>query len=141
MHVRQAIRDDIYDSLMGLSTGANVFKSRTFPTDVTPCLIVSTGDEYHDNEDNRIARLQNRNCQIIVKGKSRLSVGLDDHLDDLAEEIETAIFNASFETITTIDLESIEVEIQDGAEKPTGEITLTFSVHYLTRDGAPTVTT
>lgn len=142
MHVRQKIRDEIYNAVSGLTTtGTNVFKSRTYPVDTTPCLLVYTGDEYHDNEESRVARLQNRNCNIVVTGKSKMSAGVDDQLDTIAEEVETAIFNASFETINTIDLESIEVEVDGGAEKPTGEIIITFSVHYLTSDGAPSTTT
>ena len=138
MHIRKKIRDEIYNAVIGLSTtDGNVFKSRAYPVDTTPCLLVYTGGEDHENEESRVARVQNRNCEVIVAGKVKISEGADDLLDDIAEEVETAVFNSKFKTIKTIDLVSIDVDILDGAEKPTGEIVLTFSIHYLTKDGAP----
>ena len=103
-------------------------------------MIVFTSNEEIDGEEGRVARVQNRSLEITVVGRDKLRVGLDDQLDTIAEEVETAIFGASFTTINTIDLLSIETDIEHGAEKPTGEIVLTFSVHYLTRDGVPSVT-
>jgi hypothetical protein len=142
-HIRQRIRDEIFSTVTGLSiTGDNVFKSRIYPLDseTVPGLIVFTGNEDIDSEEGRVARVQNRNLEVIITGKDKLTSGLDDRLDAIAEEVETSVLSANYTTIQTIDLLSIESDIEQGAEKPTGEITLTFSVHYLTRDGEPNVT-
>ena len=143
MHIRQKIRDEIYTAILGLSiTGTNVFKSRTIPldSDYVPGLVVYTGNEELDSEEGRQARVQNRNLDIIVTGYDRLKAGLDDQLDSIAEEVEAAVLGATYTTIVGIDLLSIETDIESGAEQYTGEITLTFSVPYLTRDGVPSVT-
>lgn len=140
-HIRTQIRDEIFLAVTGLDvTGLNVFKSRTVPVDTLPSLIVSTGNEEIDEEEGRVARVQSRKLEIIVRGYDKLKVGLDDQLDSIAEEVETAVLNATYSTITAIDLIAVETNIEDGSEQPVGEITLIFSVSYLTRDGAPGIT-
>lgn len=143
MHIRQKIRNEIVAAVTGLTTtGSRVYPSRVWPLDddTIPGLLVYTGDEDVDSEEGRVARVQNRDLQIVVIGKAKLTAGLDDLLDDIAEEVETAVLSASYATIQSIDLLSTEIDIERGAEKPTGEVILTFSVHYLTRDGQPNIT-
>ena len=147
-HVRQKIRDEIILAATGLvTTGINVSSSRVFSyeDDQLPRLNIYTGnEEISIDEENRIARVQNRTLEIIVKGRCKLPTSGDnsavsDLLDTIAAEVEAAVLGANYIVITGIDLENIEVE-EDQAEQTVGEITLTFSVPYLTRDGQPEIT-
>ena len=139
-HVRQQIRDSFFLALTGLTTtGANAYKSRVFPLaeENLPGLIVYTSNEDQDEEEGKQARYQFRQLRVVVEGYDKLTAGLDDQLDDIAAEIETALFAATLTGVRTLDLESSDTEIQEGAEQPVGKIILSFLVQYLTREGAP----
>jgi len=140
-HIRQQIRDEIATVLTGLTTtGANVFVTRVMPMEdsVLPGLTVSTGPEELNTEDGqRISRIQERMLDVVVAGYDKLSAGVDDQLDDIAAEVEVAIFGATLTKCSFIDLANIETSVEAGAELPVGKITMTFRAHYLTADGAP----
>ncbi len=141
-HARQQIRDAFVTAVTGLTTtGARVYSSRLYPLadENLPGLNVLKGLEYIDEEEGKLADLQFRKMEILVSGYDKLISGLPDQLDTIAAEVETAVFNTDFTNISTIDLISTEIEQADGAEKPVGQIILTFSVQYMTALGAPTV--
>lgn len=140
-HIRQQIRDEIATVLTGLTTtGANVFVTRVMPMtdDTIPGLKINTGNEEINTEDSqRVARVQERMLDVIVEGFDKLADGVDDQLDDIAAEVETAIFGATLTKCSFINLATIETSVEQGAELPVGKITMTFRAHYLTADGAP----
>ena len=139
-HARTSIRDAFVSALTGLTTTkSRVYKSRVYPldNDNLPGLTVFVSTEEIDEEEGKIARIQHRYCEIVVKGYDKLTAGLDDQLDTIAEEVETAIFNTTIPGSYGLDLINSESDIKTGAEKPVGEITLTFRVQYLTEEGAP----
>lgn len=136
-HARETIRDAVVTAVTGLTTtGTRVYPSRVYPfdDDNLPGLLVFTSYEEIDEEEGKLAQLQFRNQTVIVEGYDKLSAGLDDKLDDIAEEVETAMFAVGF---NTIDLLSTETDFEDGIEQPVGKITLTFRLQYLTAEGAP----
>ena len=136
-HARETIRDAVVTAVTGLTiTGAKVYPSRVFPLadENLPGLLVYTSNEDIDEEEGKLAKLQFRNQTVIIEGYDKLSAGLDDQLDDIAEDVEAAMFGAGF---STIDLLSTETDIEDGLEQPVGKITLTFLVQYITAEGAP----
>jgi len=142
-HRRKVIRDDFVSALTGLTTtGSRVYKSRVMPMDddTLPGLIVYTGAEEIDiEEDSRVARIQERALNIIVEAYDKLPAGLDDNLDKMIGEVETAVFSGAIDTVSTIDLIAIdEPDIDAGLEQPVGRVKMTFRVQYLTADGAPT---
>jgi hypothetical protein len=140
-HVREQIRDEIATLITGLTTtGARVYMTRVMPMDdsALPGLTISTGPEEISTEaGQRISRVQERMLDVIISGFDKLSAGVDDQLDDIAAEVETAIFGATLTKCSYIDLANIETSVEAGAELPVGRITMTFRAHYLTADGAP----
>jgi hypothetical protein len=140
-HVRQLIREEIATAITGLTTtGANVFQTRVMPMNdaVLPGLAIYTGsEEINTDDEQRVARVQERILEVIVEGYDKLATGVDDQLDDIAHEVETAIFGATLTKCSHVDLSSIETSVESGAELPVGKITMTFRAHYLTADGAP----
>lgn len=139
-HARETIRDAFVTACTGLTTtGTRVYASRSMPfdDDNLPGLPISVGSEEVVQQEEGTDRTQFRNLEVVVKGYDKLKAGLDDSLDSIAEEVETAVFAASFSNIFGFDLLATEIEILDGAEQDVGEITLTFLVQYATAEGAP----
>ena len=139
-HARKDIRDSIVTAVTGLTTtGTRVYASRSYPLDDDnlPGLLVYTVSEDIDEEEGKLAGIQHRSQIIIVEGYDKLTAGLDDKLDTIAEEIETAIFAATIPGSFGLDLLSTQADFEDGLEKTVGKITLTFQVQYLTEEGAP----
>jgi hypothetical protein len=105
--------------------------------DNLPGLIVYNSTEEIDEEDGKIARLQHRGAYIVVEGFAKLSAGLDDKLDTIAAEVETAVFGTEIAHVFALDLVSTELDMTDGLETEVGKVTLTFRVKYLTSEGSP----
>jgi len=141
-HARQQIRDAVVAALTGLeTTWYTVFASRIWPLEdgTIPGLIVYTSTEEIDEEQGKIAKIQHRDLTITIKGRDKLSAGLDDQLDTMAAEIEAAIHAADLGRVYALDLLSTEMNIADGLEQPVGELTMIYRVQYLTDEGTPTV--
>lgn len=139
-HARQTIRDAFVAAVTGLSiTGSRVYKARIMPLDddCLPGLLVKPPFESITENDEVMGTVQERALQIDVSGYDKLTAGLDDQLDDIAAEIETAVFAATLPNVYGLDLIETETDIVDGAEQPVGEITLSFRVQYLTEAGSP----
>lgn len=143
-HVRQQIRDYIFGLVDNLATtGANAFKTRVypFPTANLPGLCVKTSDEVIDPELGEIGpgSAQERVVEMIVEGYDKLVSGVDDSLDTIAAEVETAIYAQPTlgGLCKSCLVTNIEVDPSETVEKPAGSITLTFQVHYMTIQGAP----
>jgi len=144
-HARTQIRDKVVTLVTSLTTtGTNVFPSRKYPLsdDVFPGLCVYTLSENIDEEEGKLAGIQFRSVDIVVEGYDALIAGLDDNLDTIAAEVETAVFADRFLTgsLQALDLINTEFDLNVEAEKPVGMIKLTFKAQYLTEEGAPTVT-
>lgn len=139
-HGRQQLRDAITLLVTGLATtGARVYVSRRMPLDDDnlPGLLIDTPTEEIVTPEEYVDRTQVRNLTVDVKGYDKIKAGVDDQLDDIAAEVETAVFAADIDGVYGLDLISTEIEIYDGAEQDIGEIILTFQVQYITEQGAP----
>jgi hypothetical protein len=144
-HAREQIRDKVVTKVTSLTTtGTRVYPSRKYPLDdyLFPGLCVYTLNESIDEEEGKLAGIQFRSVDIVIEGYDALVAGLDDKLDDIAAEVETALFGDRFLTgsLTALDLVDTEVDLNVEAAKPVGMIKLTFKAQYLTAEGAPTVT-
>lgn len=133
-HVRTQIRNQVAGLVTGLATtGSRVFKSRMRPQDEAklPCLLVVTNDE--EVAGGTIGGGLDRQLQVVVHGIAAGAIGLDDTLDQIALEVETALAN------TQLSLRRVEIGFDDSLEKPVGEISLTFEILYFTSAGNPGV--
>lgn len=133
-HLRTQIRNDVAAAVTSLATtGARVFKSRMRPKDESklPCLLVTTNDE--DVSGGAVGGGLDRQLQVVIRGIAAGGDGLDDTLDQIALEVETALAN------TQLSLRRVEIDYDDSLEKPVGEISLTFEILYFTSAGNPGV--
>lgn len=138
-HARQAIRQAIATAVTGLTTtGARVYQSRLHALrDANlPCLLVNTDEEEIDSGMGIKTRL----LSVKIRAVAKAAADLDDALDTMAAEVETALapgFTAASKKLFAT-LTEIQVDMVDELEKPAGVITLSFQVTYATTLGAPT---
>jgi len=141
-HVRQQIRKAAIAALQGLATtDSRVFESRVYPLTKAklPGLCIYTPTEGSAREDSPTESM--RDVTLMVHGLVAISDRLEDELDDIAFEVETAldeldlvgdlakIYHGIQETTTTMSGED--------ADQPHGAIDLEFLYTYRTRKGTP----
>ena len=130
-HARQTIREAAATLLTGLTTtGSRVFQSRMAPQDSLPCLLVMTDDE--EITWGAFEKQLERRLSLTVVGLAKATSTVDDTLDTIAAEVETALG-----TDLKYELTAIAVDFDESLEKPAGRIVLTFSIRYFTTAGAP----
>lgn len=133
-HARQQIRSAIESVLTGLTTtSTRVFASRVYPYDQVPCLgIWTTEDE--QMLDAQTSTKQTRALTVMIEGRAKVNNTIDDTLDTIAAEVEAAI--GTDDTIGGVvkrcDLIRTEIEIEDGAERPSGVVRMTWQAIYRT---------
>ena len=143
-HVRQQIREAFGTACSGLSTtGTNVFQTRVYPleTGALPGLCIYTTSESISDVVGEIggaARLVSRALSVRVEGYARAALNLDDTLDTISAEVETAVANSSTidGLITDMELSSTDVSFTEG-DREIGVITLDFAVVYTTAFNDP----
>lgn len=135
-HVRKQLREAVATVLTGLTTTATrVFQSRAYPVRAAelPCLLV-----YIDNETAEESTIDGgtdeRRMVVRVEGLAQANADLDDTLDLIAKEVETALGTAVSiaSTTTLVGYTGAEIEIRDDLEKPTGSIVLSFEASLFT---------
>ncbi len=143
-HVRKQIRDAAAVLVTGLTTtGTNVFVSRVYPVDAAnlPCLLVYTISETVEPENMGSPRTYGRDLKLAVEGIAQANSNLDDTLDLIGSEVETALGADLTITATakSITLEGVEIGLSEVGEKPAGSIRMTFGVYYRTAENAPDI--
>ena len=135
-HARQQIREAVATRLTGLAaTGSRVFQSRMRAQKTLPCLLIACGDE---RIEQGIQTAQDRSLEIIVTGLAKATANVDDALDAIALQVETAIASAPFTTPNCLlSLAGIETGFDESLEAPVGEIRLTFKALYFTSAANP----
>lgn len=140
-HARTQIRDAVVAALTGLATtGPRVHASRMRPQDGAslPCLLVHANDT-EQVEAADVDTEQQRDLPIVVRGFAKAVADLDDTLDQIALEVETALAldprlgglcASSF-------LRSVDVDYDDTTNAPVGEIALTYQFTYHVHAGSP----
>lgn len=145
MHERRAIREAIRTQLTGeTAAGARVFETRQAPlrTDELPAIAIYTEDESVDPASGSTApRELRRTVNIAIEAWARAAADVDDVLDELALEIETAM-DSDLEfggTAYHSVLLSTEVGLKLDGDRPMGAIRLVYAVTYHTdlRVGEP----
>jgi len=139
-HARTQIRDAIVTQLTGLpTTGGNVFKNRVYALEPTalPAIVVTTDTEEID--PNATGQLH-RSMEVTLRLLAKATDGLDDTLDDMAAEVETAMANGfplGAGISQQITLVAVAVELNGEGDQPHGVMTLTYRVDYFTATGVP----
>lgn len=141
VHVRTTIRNTVASALTGLTTtGSHVFKSRMHPQAEAnlPCLLVITNDEPEIMEGDGSPQTLERHLDVQVKGIVKASSNLDETLDKIALEVETAMSVLALTgAIKALSFQSINVGMDDSLDKPVGVIALNYRITYYTVAGVP----
>jgi hypothetical protein len=131
-HARQTIREAAATLLTNLTTtGSRVFQSRMAPQESLPCLLITTNDE--EVTPGTISGMAERHLELAVTGCAKSASNVDDTLDTIAAEVETAMAGFTYRN----ELTRLEVDFDEAVEKPAGRIVLTFRITYLTAAGSP----
>lgn len=140
-HARQAIREALAAALIGLaSTGARVFQSRMRPQDSLPCLLATTNDEDVQRVD--MDSIEERDIDLEIVGVAKAAADVDDVLDTIAAEVETAIGanNTLGGRVKRMHLTRLRYEFDDELDQPVGLVRLTYRSTYFTNAGVPGTT-
>jgi len=140
-HVRQQIREAAATVLTGLTTtSTRVFQSRLRPLKDTdlPCLLVNTDDEDIETIGFTVGAQQERSLMLSIRAVAKVSSTLDDTLDTILAEVETALAAQTLgNRAKGLVLEKISIEMNDELEKPVGIATAQYRVTYYTATGTP----
>lgn len=141
MHAREVLRDAVAALVTGLTTtGARVYQSRVYPLESTelPCLLVYLGDEAIEYLTMDNPRMQERRLDIIIEGHAVANADIDEVLDDMAEQIETAIGAAPVLYNTAgVMLTSVTHDSNGSGNQPAGIVRLTYMALYCTDEANP----
>ena len=145
-HLRRQIRERAATTLTGLATtGSNVFQSRIYPlaTAALPGLTIYTNAETVALTTMGATRTLHRDLELVVEGFAAVSTDLEDTLDQIGKEVETALAGDIGLSSLALDsyLTRVEVTFSGDGEKPAGLIRHTYAVLYRTAENAPDVAT
>ncbi len=141
-HVRKQIRDELVSNVLnGLTTtAANVSSGRVYTLQGSdlPALLVSDENEVIDLDAGSLDAPM-RELEVTVTGIVELNSGLEDTLDLIAAEVETAMrvdITQGGLAIGT-DLQATTKELSGEGEKKTGKIIMLYRIQYRTPFGDP----
>jgi hypothetical protein len=144
-HVRKQIREAVATAVTGLTTtSTRVFQSRVYPLEAAdlPCLLIAMQSETVTATEMSCPRALERNLTIDVTAVAKGVADVDDTLDQICKEVEIALAmpcSALNGLSKSIDLTSVEIELDGGSEQPVGKATLRYQVLYFTEENAPDV--
>lgn len=131
-HARKQIREAVASVVTGLTTtGSDVFQSRVYPVETSslPCLLVYTTEE--ETTDYNGTKML-RELLVMVEGYAKATSDVDDTMDLICEEVETAIF--ADPTIGGLCkfgmLDRTEITLSGEGEKPLGKASMEFKFIY-----------
>lgn len=141
-HVRKQIRDRAAVLLTDLTTtGDRVFKTRTLkvPADKLPCLLIYTLEEDSELVTMAADPTLMREAGLVIVGLAQAAANLDDLLDRIAAEVETALgADPKLAGLAKNSwLEETAVSPAGEGEQEQGSIALTFTVQYTTKRSDP----
>jgi len=145
IHIRQLIRKQIVDQLMGLElTGPRVYDSRVFAMDETeiPSLNVHAQAEAIELSNLAAPRDIDRSATFIITAVVKADTHYADMLDTICLNVEAALstdltLNGLVKDIT---LESLTFEFDEG-EQLLGKMEMTYQVSYRTKENNAEVST
>lgn len=145
MHARQLIREAVELAVTGLATtSTRVFPSKVYNLQESqlPALQVISAAESIELDEGTLdapARL----FDVVVKGTAQATSNVDNTLDDIAEEVETALgADITLGGLSHgLDLVATDFDYSGEGDQPIGNIELTYRVAYRTPFGDPTTVT
>lgn len=144
-HLRKTIRDAAATAVTGLATtSTRVYKSRNLPLVAAefPCVLVFARSDSPDYEGAAFSggvAYPVRSLELHVQGyaKDTDSSAIEDTLDTIAEEVETAIFDAAFTGALGVRLGGQSISVDASGDETLGVVDMVFVVLYRTAEGTP----
>ena len=136
-HVRKLIRDNITTTLTGLATtGANVYQTRLFALGESklPAICVYTKSEATEYSTITRPRTQMRNLDVNIEFFVKGTLNIDNSLDQIALEIEEALYtdNTRGGYAKDTKITEFEADYNPDGEQSVGVGRFTVSVTYVT---------
>lgn len=139
-HVRQQLRESVATAVTGLSTtGSRVYQSRVYPlTDSNlPCLLVTSDGDKSEAITVHSPYQQERATTIRIEGVAKAVSNIDDTLDTISKEVETAIANSSTAIVKGLFYQGAQIDYDGSGEQPIGKVTMIFTKDLYTLSNAP----
>jgi hypothetical protein len=141
-HVRRQLREAVATAVTGLATtGSRVFQSRAWPVQASelPCLLVYTNSETVTPETLDAPEGQRREIEVRVDGIAKAAANLDDTLDQIGKEVETALAAAITVASKSVRLTytGCEIELDAETEAESGAVQMRFTAELYTAADAP----
>ncbi len=142
MHVRQQLRDAIVTAVTGLATtGARVYTARVYPAQDSelPHLEVNTVDEDAELVSVHPQGTLERRLTIEITARARATSGLANTLDDITEQVETALGGAITVSSKSVPLsyQGASIQFSGEADQPIGIAVLRYQATLYTAANAP----
>lgn len=141
-HVRQQLREAVAAAVTGLSTtGSRVYQSRVYPLDISslPCLLVTSDGDKSEAITVHSPYQQERATTIRIEGVAKAVSNIDDTLDAISKEVETAIAGSSTAIVKGLIYQGAQIDYDGSGEQPIGKVTMIFTKDLYTLSNAPDV--
>lgn len=142
-HLHKQIRGAVVTKLTGLTTsGTRVYANRLQPLldALSPTLLVFLDEERAEPLTMHAPHMQDRTLTLVVGAYAKAVSGLDDTLDLMSKEVETALAAGITVGSRTLDVIYTGMSFDDEqADKPVGVKRMTFSIPYTAMSNAPDV--
>ena len=141
-HVRQQLREAVTAAVTGLSTtGSRVYQSRVYPLDTSslPCLLVTSDGDKSEAITVHSPYQQERATTIRIEGVAKAVSNIDDTLDTISKEVETAIAGSSTAIVKGLIYQGAQIDYDGSGEQPIGKVTMIFAKDLYTLSNAPDV--
>lgn len=137
-HARQQLREAMVAACTGLTTtGSTVSASMVYPHNTLPSLNIIADNETTIDTSYQTNHI--RELTVTVEARSKATADLDDTLDTICAEVETAVMaDSSLANLTRdIILSSTEIEYNAKLEQPIGVARMIWLLHYYIDATAP----
>ncbi|KJV81257.1 hypothetical protein RHORCCE3_0440 [Rickettsia hoogstraalii str. RCCE3] len=144
MHARTRIRQTFVELLQGKTlVGTKVYDSRLYTMEFTslPGIIVFSLNEEVATSTISPPRSQDRSVKIVVECYAKAAKDVNVTVDNIALEVEKLVTNSFVLKKLCKDcrLQSTDTSLNYDGDQPVAVATLTFSVHYRTKENNPTI--
>jgi len=136
-HARTTIRTAVMTACTGLTTtGSNISSSRVYAHEDLPSLAVYTDNELVTEQSGQ---MQWRDLTLIVEGRAQAATDVDDTLDTICAEVETALGgDSALAALCTCTYAGVDIEYSGAGDQPVALAHISFVLQYQVNESDPT---
>ena len=140
-HARTQIRNAIFGILDTAIANITIQKSRIYPigSGKLPAILIYTRQENLQDSSLSKPRTQFRNLSLVIEVIAKANNDLDQTLDDLAVQIEEALFvdTSLGGLVKDTILQTTDIQYLDEGDKPHGVMVMTYTITYAVQETTP----